>query len=283
MPLVLATDGNLYGTTNAGGKALAGTIFRITDCGEFHVLYNFLGSTDGANPTSPLVQGSDGNLYGSTNLGGDSEFGTIFQITLSGTLTTVHQMTETGGTYPSDTLTIASDGNIYGTTNYGGSSSNPNCTTIGPGCGTLFQFTPGGSFSVLHDFDLSDGWAGAGLLQHTNGLLYGDTAQGGIIDNQCGPNAQPLGCGVFYSLANGLPPFVSLIPYQAKVGKPIRILGQGFTTATTVSFNGTPATILGGGATWLSVVVPAGATSGPVTISTDTGALTSNPSFVVAP
>jgi hypothetical protein len=108
------------------------------------------------------------------------------------------------------------------------------------------------------------------LTQHTSGILYGDTQIGGTFN-----------AGVFYSLDAGLTPFVSLLPYSGRAGKSIEFLGQGFTGTTAVSFNGTAATFTVMSDTYLTAVVPNGATTGFVTVMTPGGTLTSNKEFRV--
>jgi len=127
-----------------------------------------------------LVQATDGNFYGATQIGGASTncsygCGTIFKITPGGTLTTLHSFDGTDGEYPYGVLVQATNGNFYGTTQYGGVSTN--CSY---GCGTIFQMTPGGKLTTLHSFDYTDGFSVfAGLVQATDGNLYGTTSTGG--------------------------------------------------------------------------------------------------------
>lgn len=116
------------------------------------------------------------------------------------------------------------------------------------------------------------------LFQQTNGILYGETYQGGTGNvNPCVVGQ----CGTFYSLNIGAGPFVSLVSSAGKVGKTIEILGQGFKGTTGVSFNGTPATFKAASSTYLTAVVPAGATTGFVTVITPKRNLKSNKKFRV--
>jgi uncharacterized repeat protein (TIGR03803 family) len=138
--LVQGGDGNFYGTTDAGGTNHYGTVFKITPSGNLTTLYQFGGvATDGLEPRARLVQGSDGNFYGTTIQGGtNGNAGTVFQITPSGNLTTLYQFSGIGtdGNYPLAGLVQGSDGNFYGTTHRGGGSKN--CTG---GCGTIFKLS----------------------------------------------------------------------------------------------------------------------------------------------
>src|SRR5439155_24542570 len=110
-------------------------------------------------------------------------------------------------------------------------------------------------------------------IQHTNGTLYGDSENGGI------------GGGTFFSINVALPPlaFVSLLPYAGKVGATIEFLGQGFTSTSAVSFNGTAATRTVVSGTYLTATVPGGAGTGLVTVTTSSGTLKSNKIFRVIP
>ncbi len=280
-PLVLGTDGNLYGATING----AGTFFQVKlrtgMAALVTVLYNFDGY-HGFSPSyySAPVQGSDGNFYGTTIDSISSGSWVIYKITPTGTPTVLYILNgSTDGNGYMTGLTQASDGNFYGAAAEGGNSSN--CPDANPpGCGTLFQVTPAGSFSVLHNFE---GTTGSDVVttpfQHTNGRLYGGALLGGT-GTGCGGT---VGCGVFYSWDAGLPAFVSMVPFMGQVGHFVEILGQGFTPSTTVSFNGTPATATVVSGTYLKTTVPAGATTGFITVTTSSGTLTSNRQFVVMP
>jgi uncharacterized repeat protein (TIGR03803 family) len=180
--LVQATNGNLYGTTSGGGAANEGTVFKIAPSGTLTTIYSFCsqsGCTDGDYPLAGLVQATNGDLYGTTALGGGANSGgTVFKIAPSGTLTTLHsfcsQANCADGKYPSARLVQATNGDLYGTTFVGGTYN----------AGTVFKITPSGALMTLHSFcfpvSCADGGApGAGLVQATNGYLYGTTDSGG--------------------------------------------------------------------------------------------------------
>src|SRR5579859_2925586 len=95
--LVQGSDGNFYGTTFDGGAHNTGTVFRISPTGSFTNLYSFTGGIDGALPQTVLIQGNDGNFYGTTSKGGTTNAGTVFQITPTGSLTTLHSFTDFNG------------------------------------------------------------------------------------------------------------------------------------------------------------------------------------------
>lgn len=121
--LMQTSDGNFYGTTEGGGAHKVGTIFKLTPEGVETVLYSFTGSTaDGGYPLAALLQGADGNFYGTTTSGGMNHNGTIFQLTPAGALTTLYSFSGklTQLADPLTNLVQGSDGNLYGTTSNGG-------------------------------------------------------------------------------------------------------------------------------------------------------------------
>src|SRR5579864_5347084 len=165
--LIQATGGNLYGTTDAGGSQLVGTVFTVTPAGTHTVLHSFGNPGDAKDPKAALIQASDGNFYGTTQDGPDSGFGTVFKMTPAGGVTVLHAFTGgVDGGHPLAPLIQASDGNFYGTTQDGGS-----------GFGTVFMMTPSGVVIVLHAFTggTDGGTPYAALIQATDGNFYGTT------------------------------------------------------------------------------------------------------------
>jgi uncharacterized repeat protein (TIGR03803 family) len=286
--LLQASNGDLFGTTGAGGLSNAscsdgcGTIFKITPSGTLTTLYSFCSRpncSDGVGPYRALAQAANGDLYGTTLGGGIasdycfSTCGTIFKITLSGTLTTLYSFCsdqgEFGcldGDYPETGLVRAASGNLYGTTLQGGAK----------GGGTIFKITPSGTFSTLYNFcsatNCTDGRIPEGLTQATNGIFYGTTENGGTN-----------GVGNIFALSTGQAPFVETRPTVGVAGETVTILGYELTGATSVAFNDTPAAFTVDGATAITTTVPAGATTGKVQVITPGGTLSSNVSFEVAP
>jgi len=182
--LVQATDGSFYGTTLEGGaNGHGGTVFKITPSGTLTTLYSFCSQancTDGTGPIGVLVQGTDGNLYGTTVGGGaNNGYGTVFKITPGGVLTTVHSFTGADGYAPYNGLVQATDGDFYGTTAYGGPNNtcpNSNLNT----CGTIFKMTASGTLTMLYNFAGTDGATPqSALIQATDGNFYGTTTYGG--------------------------------------------------------------------------------------------------------
>jgi uncharacterized repeat protein (TIGR03803 family) len=285
--LIQATNGDFYGTTANGGVANdeiygngAGTVFKITPTGTLTTLYSFCTQSfcpDGAIPYAGLVQGTDGNLYGTTQLGGDDDAGTVFKITPTGTLTTLYSFCAlagcTDGYYPNVGLVQATDGNFYGTTEYGGSHS---CDSAYGGCGTVFKITPSGTLTTLYTFctqsGCTDGYTpSAVLFQATNGDFYGTTVYGGANDT-CTTQLPP-GCGTIFRLSVGLGPFVETRPAAGEVDETVKILGSDLTGATSVTFNGTAATFTVVSRYLITTTVPTGATTGDVEVTTPEGTL----------
>jgi uncharacterized repeat protein (TIGR03803 family) len=178
--LMLASDGNLYGTTWGGGGAGGancpyngcGTIFRVVlPSGSVETVHVF-GFTDGSAPTDGHLIEVDGTLYGVTSLGGNvqSSGGTFFSLTLDGTFTLLHTFTASEGIDLRGSLARGGDGNFYGTAVSGGTSNN----------GTVFQVTPTGVVTVLHNFAGPTGRRPfGGLLTGLDAHLYGTAHDGG--------------------------------------------------------------------------------------------------------
>jgi uncharacterized repeat protein (TIGR03803 family) len=276
--IIQDAGGNLYGTTDIGGEGNGclvldvgytgcGTVFKLSPAGVLTTLYTFCSLSncaDGEEPQGPLTLGSDGNLYGTTPLGGTGQEGTAFQLTLSGTLTTLHsfctETTCTDGKVPSS-LIQASDGNFYGAT-YGGNGTN------GAG-GSIFQITPTGTFSVLYTNSVNQ--LGP-LVQDTNGTFYGASSNGGTK-----------GDGSIFSFKKGLSPFVETETNWGAPGSSVVILGSDLTGATDVTFNGIPATFKVVSATEITATVPSVATPGIVQVTTPKSTLSTNTPFEVLP
>lgn len=204
--LVLATNGNYYGTTTDAfwsNNVFPGTVFELEPGGEFKTLLFFTGA-NGEIPLSSLVQARDGNLYGTGNAGGDHSEGTVFKMTLSGELTTLYSFCAkqncADGEFP-NAITQGRDGNFYGTTLYGGTGAY--CASSGT-CGTVFKITPGGKLTTLYSFcslqNCADGAFPTGnVIQGEDGNLYGATDSGGT-GQYCVPSTPVYTCGTFFKL-----------------------------------------------------------------------------------
>jgi uncharacterized repeat protein (TIGR03803 family) len=276
--LVQGADGNFYGTTVIGGAedcsaGGCGTVFKITPSGTLNTLHSFCsqaGCSDGTNPKGGLVQGSDGNFYGTTLLWGTHDGGTVFMMTPAGQLTTLYDFCSrtncTDGGAPEAGLIQATDGNFYGTTYGGGANSG----------GTVFKITRGGRLTTLYSFcsqtNCTDGENPYDSLVQGTGGEFGGTTYAGGDENE----------GTVFGLSVGLGPFVRTLPASGKVGSSVIILGNNLTGATSVTFNGTLATFTVKSSTEITTTVPSGATAGYVKVTTASGKiLTSNLQFRV--
>lgn len=199
--VIQGSDGNFYGTTQQGGAYNAGTFFSLTPGGTVTVLYSFcaqVNCADGGEPSSGLIQGTDGNFYGTTQTGGTNgnPGGTVFKVTPSGVLTTLYSFCSQGGSCvdgatPVAGLIQAIDGKFYGTTKAGGNG----------GQGIVFKITSAGLLTTLYNFCSQAGCTDgrqpeAPLIQAKDGNLYGTTSSGGITNSTC-----VSGCGTLFKIA----------------------------------------------------------------------------------
>jgi uncharacterized repeat protein (TIGR03803 family) len=311
-------DGNFYGITTYDGAPSnfcptgCGTVFKMTPAGVLTTLYSFCPQNycpDGDHPSSALAQGANGDFYGTTGSGGLYKLGTIFKISPKGNFTLLYTFENY---QPVGGLILATDGNFYGMasnnsiyritpegmfTALGGgfNGSSPSVPIQGTD-GNLYWTVEtiggdnnGGVYEValsgegllqLYDFagypnDGSDPLSS--LAQGTDGKFYGVTYTGGSFP--C--NYALPGCGTIFSLDTGLQPFVAFVRGAARVGRTFSLLGQEFTGTTRVAINGIPASFTVKSDTFLEATVPAGATTGYVTVTTPSGTLTSNVPFYV--
>jgi uncharacterized repeat protein (TIGR03803 family) len=266
-PLLLGTDGNLYGTTQYGGTYNQGTVFQFSPGTKvLKTIYNF--HTEGS-PHGPLMQGVDGALYGTTSSGGTASGGVVFRLTIAGVykvLVNFSTSPGTNGATPFSGLVQGSDKFLYGVTSAGGSV----------GQGVLFKVsTTGTGFAVLHNFQTATGdTPNSTPLLHTNGTIYGLTYHGGAKTSY----------GVAYSLSNSLLPFTETVMRKsAKEGTVIEMLGQGFKSATGVLFGASPSVFTATSNTYLTATVPPDATTASIEVMEPTGNLLTPLKFKVLP
>ena len=363
--LIMGTDGNLYGTTDRGGANNDGTVFKITPAGVFTKLHDFTdadatprgGVAQGKNglfygttcsqfgpwtgysissagkfkhltnsippcPFSGIILGTDGNFYGTSQVGGLTYQGTVFKMTPVGHVTILFSFDNSHGDYLYSPIVQGNDGFLYGTTSGGGTGQG----------GVVFRMnTAGKKFSLLRQFDASQGNDGsepfAGLAAATDGNFYGATSGGanfGLVPNgdvfsissggdysdlfifdsthgilaESTPMQHTNGMiygltvrggpnlsqdGVLYRVDMALPSFVSLEERSGSAGQKVGILGTGLTAATGVKFGSGSATFTVLSDTYLTADVPADGSAGFVTVSTPSGTLTSNRSFSLTP
>jgi uncharacterized repeat protein (TIGR03803 family) len=169
--VVRDSAGNLYGVTAFGGASDNGTVYKIASDGTFSTVYSFTGGADGGFLYGGLALGKDGNIYGSTVDGGAHGFGTVFQLTPDGSLTTLYSFTggTDGGGPEGDMLRVGK--NLYSVATSGG---DPVCQ-----CGAIYEITSKGKEKVLHAFTGTDGGNYSAGLVESNGTFYGTTQSGG--------------------------------------------------------------------------------------------------------
>ena len=269
-------DGNMYGPVQTADGLLYvatdgfdpdwGQVSRISTTGTEYEVFNF-DATDGAEPIGVSL-GFDGNVYGACIEGGNSgiSYGDLFSFDSAFNFTQLFTFTaEFGPRTPLGAPLPANDGQLYGTTQYGGTAED----------GAIYSYATDGTVTTLYSF-LNGTYGSVDPIgqpfQHTNGVFYGTTEFGG-------PRALN---GQVYSFNNGLPPFVSFVVPSGGVGQTIQILGQGLTGTTKVTFNGVAAssfTVVSD--TYMTAVVPSGAITGTVVVTTPGGVLKSNQRFRV--
>jgi uncharacterized repeat protein (TIGR03803 family) len=188
----LARDkqGNLFGTTPAGGAFGFGAVFKLDPKGNETVLYSFTGGADGSNPAGGVILDSAGNLYGTTLLGGLSGWGALYQVDTTGKESALYNFAGSpDGAEPYGALVLDAQGNFYGTTSSGGASE----------WGTLFKIDASHNETILHSFTFAtDGGEPYGTLtRDSKGNLYGTTAKGGPDFNR---RCNGSGCGTVFKL-----------------------------------------------------------------------------------
>jgi uncharacterized repeat protein (TIGR03803 family) len=259
--LMQAANGNLYGTTYEGGEYGWGTAFEMTTAGAILAEYSFNFSTTGGYPAWPVLQGSDSNFYSTTSMyAGNPYTGSVFKLgpefAYSVLYTPPDNPTQIGELYSG--VMQATDGNLYvlgqtgGPNNYGG----------------ILQLGLDGTATAVYGFSTYT-LVEAGMMQHTDGKLYG-SVQYATTD----------GDGYLFSLDMGLRPFVTFVQPSGRAGQTAQILGQGLNGTTSVTFNGVPATSFSVVRnTFLTAVIPDGATTGKVVVTTPSSVFTSNVNF----
>lgn len=201
--LIEDAAGNLYGTTQWGGTGPCqasgcGTVFRIDSAGNKTIVYSFQGGTDGIYPEASLVEDSEDNLYGTTEVGGTGSActsfegcGTVFKIDPAGYETVLYSFQGgSDGALPYSNLILDRKGNLYGTTSEGGQND----------AGTVFKIDPSGNETVIYRFTggADGGWPMAGLVMDRAGNLYGTTSVGGEIP--CVNEFFNNGCGTIFEV-----------------------------------------------------------------------------------
>jgi len=265
-PPTQGTDGFLYIPVSEGGAEFCGTIVQLSTAGVVNNYFSFPCGSGGDFPIGPLVQASNGDFYSTTQNGGTNGEGTIYQVTTGLNVTILHNFGAVFGdcTYPGAGMLLATDGNYYGSSSDGG----------GHGDGCLFNTSTSGTYTGLYSFNNTTNGTQISPLappvQLTSGVLYGVTEFGG-----------PSNDGTVYSLNMGLTPFVNLPLFTGKEGESVLILGSHLKGTTEVTFDGTPAKFTVLSNTHMKAIVPAGATSGSIRVTTPRAVLQGRKDFII--
>jgi len=235
--IIFGLDGAIYGTTDGGGTAGDGTLYKLVPPATFcktvvcywteTVLHSFTGGEDGMFPSAGLIQDSVGNLYGTTTYGGTpgscSTFGcgTVFEYGAVGNYQVLYRFPPSGesGLWPYDGLLLDASGNLYGTANEGGDSQCVSDQGQYYSCGVIFKLDTSGNEMVLYAFTGPENGDGAfpygALVRDSEGNFYVTTYQGGIAGG-CGTE---WGCGTVFELdGSGSPHVLYAFPIAGQNG-----------------------------------------------------------------
>jgi uncharacterized repeat protein (TIGR03803 family) len=261
---------------SGGTSGIYGTVFKMTHTGTVKVLHSFtsINDPDGAQPQGALVEASDGNLYGTAYSGGANGWGTVFRVSKSGVFQKVYDFTQTTGNVgflPKAGMIQASDGILYGTAWEGGGPTQ---------AGSIYQLTLAGAATLQAGFNGQTTGAGPvdALVQGSDGKLYVTLPIGGGGN---GSGVQGTLAVLSANLAPPKPAISGFRPAQAKVGQKITVSGSAFVGATAVTFSGTPASFAVNAFGFVTATVPAGATTGPIFVTTAGGTAISKQNFTV--
>jgi uncharacterized repeat protein (TIGR03803 family) len=227
--LIRDAAGNLYGTTLYGGRdplqicnsgSGCGIVFKVDTSGKETVLYSFKGEEDGGESIAGLVMDAAGNLYGTTQLGGDSSCaggigcGTVFKLDKNGNETVLYRFTgSTDGLQPGAAVIRDAAGNLYGTTLQGGDLG---CALgNGFGCGTVFKVDGSGNETVLYKFNGAPNGANAAVIRDAAGNIWGTTINGGAFNAgtvfRVDPSGKKIILHSFTGGADGGSPYAGLL------------------------------------------------------------------------
>ena len=295
--LVQANNGDLYGTTTYGGSSTnclslgCGTVFEISPAGKFTSLYSFCvktGCPDGSHPEAGMVQGTDGNLYGTTSGGGGSGVGAVFQITPGGTLMTLSGFSIGGNL---NGLVQGTDGDFYGATYIGGTYSDGTIFSLSMSLGPFVKAQPTvgkvGAVVTILGTNLTgatgvsfDGAAATFTVVSASEITttVPSSAKTGTL-KVTGTSAGTLNSNVSFLVT---PQIKSFTPASGAVGTSVIITGVSLTQTTKVTFGGVEATSFEKNSnTKVTATVPTGAKTGKIEVTTSGGTATTGKTFTV--
>jgi uncharacterized repeat protein (TIGR03803 family) len=299
--IIQASDGNFYGTTSAGGSGGGGVAYKMTPAGVLTDLFSFSNNGLGMAPRAGLVQATDGNFYGATTTDPGVCFGTLFQLTSSGTYTNLVFLTNVVGQAPGSSPQVSllqhTNGTFYGDT-AGGGSGNIGCIT----CGVLYSLDMDlGPFVSIVNWMGKVGqtieFVGQGLTGTTKVSFNGTSASFKVVSDTYLTATLPVGAKTGFvkvTTPGGvrtsnrkflvLPTVLSFTPPSGPVGTSVTITGTGFIQAQGVGFGDTiPAQFTVDSDSQITATVPQGAKTGPVGVKTPGGTGISKDKFTVTP
>jgi uncharacterized repeat protein (TIGR03803 family) len=295
---VQAPDGNFYGVCNQGGAQSSGTVWKISPTGAFTLLYSLNGTTDGQYPGNRLSLGTDGKLYGSTEYqgvnGGAGTGGTLFRVTTAGAYSVLFGFTggnAPSGSFPNTVLTQDTNGLFYGITAFGGGPDSDGTfyeldNTLAPFAALqTTSGTVGAHIGILgQGFGNSSvvkfGGTPASTITVTGTTFIMATVPHGALT---GPVTVTTGSSVLSSPASFkvLPTITGFTPPSGAVGTAVTITGSGLTQSTKVAFGTKAAAFSVNSDTQVTAIVPAGAITGKIGITTKGGKVSSKAKFTV--
>jgi uncharacterized repeat protein (TIGR03803 family) len=292
--LAQGTDGNFYGGTYSGGTNNEGVIYKMTPAGTVTLLHSFNLTTDlGENPQTNLLQANDGNFYSvavGCNYFGCGSYGNIFEITPTGTYTTLQAFTFGNGAYPWPGLVLDPSGVFYGLTNQGGTTGNGVFYSLSTGLKAFVSLgTTSGKEGVKVNI-LGQGFSSSSVVKFGGTQSTTVTRSGTTFLTATVPAAALTGSVTVTTGATTLtslqtfkvkPTLTSFTPPSGPSGTLVTITGTGLTQTMKVTFNGKSATFTVISDTQVTATVPTGATTGKIAITTKGGSAASTTSFTV--
>jgi uncharacterized repeat protein (TIGR03803 family) len=292
--LIQGSDGNYYGTTEGGGTANFGTVFKLTAAGVKTTLYSFPDQAHGAYPRLPLTQGPDGLLYGAATdcAGGGCGQAGLFDITTKGAYTNLYlyPLGQSNSIQPFAPLLLSTNGTFYSTTEQGGPVSAGTfyslSTTYSPFISLVsISGKEGAKVGIL-----GQGFTSASVVKFGGVAVITKQLTGGTFIMATVPAGALTGTVTVTTGTKTLtapkqfkvtPTLVSFSPPSGAVGTVVTITGTGLTQATKVTFNQVSATFTVNSDTQITATVPATATTGKIAVTTKGGMASSTTNFTV--